>query len=168
MREYTIRLLRQSQGEWYDLQLRRVINGDIFAYGLVDKVSGQWLLNVKMSEEEKKAIVLAPTSERTSSIHDQIKRKTMVFKTCTDGQAMYHPLCVDCVVGRRVVGKRVERIDDVPSEIKDQFALRKYEEVSPITPARALKGKLVAVIGRDHPENMALLFFHEKIAPVFS
>jgi len=168
MRKFSIRLVRQSRGQWYDLGLRRVIEGDIFAYQLIDQASGEWLLNVKMSTEAGKSVVVAATSERTTSLHDQIKRKSIVFNACADRNLMYHPLGLASVVGQRLTYKRVEKLEKVPPDIKGLFMIKKYEEVSPTPRSRTFKGKLVAVVPRDRHEAMAILFFLEKIAPVFT
>jgi hypothetical protein len=164
---FSIELAGKSHGEWYDLGVRRVVEGDIFAYRLFDEKSGEWLLNVKLSTEVGKSVVVAATSGKTTSLHDQIKGKSIVFNACTDGKSMYHPLGISYVAGQRLSYERIEKPEDIPADIGDRFLVRKYEDVSPLKPSRAFKGKLVAVVPTDHPDDMALLFFLEKIAPVF-
>jgi hypothetical protein len=48
---------------WYNCRLKRVVHGTIYVYKINDITSGEWTLNVKISEKEGKAIVIAPTSE---------------------------------------------------------------------------------------------------------
>jgi hypothetical protein len=168
VRRFSIELAGKSHGEWYDLGVRRVVEGDIFAYRLLDEKSGKWLLNVKLSEEVGKAVVVAATSEKTTSLHDQIKGKSIVFNTCTDRKLMYHPLGISCVAGQRLSYERMEKPEDIPADIRDRFLVRRYEDVSPLGPSRPFKGKLVIVVASDRPDDMALLFFLEKIAPVFN
>jgi hypothetical protein len=170
VRKFPIKLVGHSPGEWYNIELRKVVKGNIFAYQLFDEEnedSGEWLLNVKLSEEAGKAIVVAVASKKTTSLHDQIKRKSIVLNSCTDRDLMYHPLGLASIVGQRLRYKRVEKPEEIPPDIRGRFTVKKYEEVSPTPRSRPFKGKLVAVVPRDQPEDMAILFFLEKIAPVF-
>jgi len=167
VKRYSVELLKKEHGEWFDLGLKRVLEGEVYAYRITDTISGEWLLNLKISTQVGKAAVEAVASERTSVLHDQIKRRSITFNACKDRQYFYHPLGIGLVEKGRFRYKRVDKYDEVPQEIKDKFTLKLYEEVSPSEPSSSLKGKIVAVINREHLEQMVLLFFLEKILPVF-
>lgn len=159
--------MRELEGEWFDLGLRSVIRGVIYAYEISDEKSGKWLLNVRISEETGKAAVTAETSERTTWLHDQIKKKTDTFQTSVDGQKYFHPLGIGYVERGRFHYMRPDKLNDVPQEIREKFNLTKYEHVSPIRTSKTFNGKIVVVMEKDKPDEMALLFFMEKIRPVF-
>jgi len=167
VKRYSVELLKKSAGQWFDLGLKRVLEGEVYAYRINDTISGEWLLNLKISTQVGKAIVEAVTSERTSVLHDQIKRKSITFNACKDRRYLYHPLGIGLVEKGRFTYNRVNEFAEVPQEIKDKFTLKLYEEVSPTEPSSSLKGKIVAVIKREHLQQMVLLFFLEKILPVF-
>jgi len=167
VRRYSVELLKKEHGEWFDLGLKRVLEGEVYAYRITDTVSGEWLLNLKISTQVGKAAAEAVASERTSVLHDQIKRKSITFNACRDRQYLYHPLGIGLVEKGRFRYSRVDKYDHVPEQIKEKFTLKRYEEVSPTEPSSSLKGKIVAVIDKEHLEQMVLLFFLEKIFPVF-
>jgi len=80
---------------------------------------------------------------------------------------MYHPLGLSSVVGQRLRYERVEKPEGIPPDIKGRLTVKKHEEVPPTPQSRAFWGKLVAVMPRDQPEDMAVLFLLEKIEPIF-
>jgi hypothetical protein len=162
-----IKFLKETAGEWFDLSQKEIVQGKIYAYKVGDTASGEWLLNVFICEKSGKAVVTAISSEKATYLHDQIKRKSIVFIGCKNDNRYYHPLGIGCVQGQRFHYERVDDLDNVPVSIKNNFDLDYYESVSPITPSKTYKGKIVAIIEKDKPEKMALLFALEKIRPVF-
>jgi len=62
---------------------------------------------------------------------------------------------------------RWEDLDQVPVEIRENFTLARYEDVSRPGAGGPLVGKVVAVVGVDEPDKMALLFMLEKVRPAF-
>lgn len=161
---YIIKFLRKKESIWYNCGLKKAVSGIIYAFGIDDKISGKWLLNVKISERYGKAIVVALTSEQTSFLHDQLKRKSMVWIKCKDSKKFYHPIGIAYLKNDRIHSKRITNLAEVPEEIQKNFDIRVYEEVSN-KPSKTLKGKLVVI--EDNPEKMATLFFLEKIQPIF-
>jgi hypothetical protein len=161
-----IKLIGKQKGEWYDLGLRRILQGIIYAYEVVDEASGKWLFNVQFSEEEGKANVKAITSERTTWLHDQIKRKTDVFLASIEKEKYFHPLGITYLKEGRLHYIRPNNIDEVPKEIRDNFYLTTYEKASP-KPSSAFKGKIVVLVDKNNLEKMVHLFMLEKIRPVF-
>jgi hypothetical protein len=163
-KDYTINFLCKKDGSWYNCGLKRVVHGTIYVYKINDIISGEWILNVKILEKEEKAIVIAPTSEHTTFLHDQLKRKSMVWNMCKDCKKFYHPLSIAYLKNNRLHSKRIENLAEVPEEIQKNFYIKTYDEVSS-KKSKTLKGKLVAV--EDDPMKMAILFFLEKIQPIF-
>ncbi|MEM3587027.1 MAG: hypothetical protein QXO71_06875 [Candidatus Jordarchaeaceae archaeon] len=166
-RSFRLKFLKKTRGEWFDLGNRKPQCGEIYAFGVEDMISGNWVLNVRISETGEKAVVVAVASERAGFIHNQIKRKSVVFNTCSCGKHYYHPLGISYIEGGRLHSRRIDSISDVPKEILDKFSIKRYEEVSPKSSIQ-LREKLVAVVEKNDVELMACLFVLEKIRPVFS
>ncbi|MEM1513133.1 MAG: hypothetical protein QXN15_11310 [Candidatus Jordarchaeales archaeon] len=167
MKKLNIILLKSQEGEWYDLGLRKLLQGIIYAYKVEDETSGKWLFNVQYSEKTGKASVKPISTEKTTWLHDQIKRKTDVFQESKDTQKYYHPLGISYIEKGQLRLFRPSDPNNVPHEIRHKFALTKYEKASPRTPSKALQGKLVVLVEKDKPEEMVHLFVLEKIRPVF-
>ncbi len=161
-----MKLCGKSRGEWFDLATRKKDGGTIYAFHVSDQTSGKWLLNVRVSSSGEKSVVFAATSQKTGIVHNQIKRKSIVFNACSCGEHFYHPLGISYLEGERLRSKRVEKLDDVPEEILETFEIKKHEDVSPKSSTQ-LKEKLVALVEKNDVKKMALLFILEKICPIF-
>jgi len=153
-------------GEWFDLGNRKVDSGVIYAFGVEDPVSGNWILNVRVSDSGEKIVVIAVASEMAGYLHNQIKRKSVVLNACSCGEHYYHPIGIGYVKGGRFRSKRIVSLDDVPEEIRERFEIKRYEEVSPKSSV-SLEGKLVALVKKGDIDKAALLFVLEKICSVF-
>ncbi|RLI39765.1 hypothetical protein DRO60_00310 [Candidatus Bathyarchaeota archaeon] len=164
-----LELLRAKYGKWFDEGDRAIKEGRIYAFRAQDCMSGEWLLNVFVQNEGRKALVKAVASQRTTEIHAQLKRRTDVFVEGREPGKLYHPLGISFVVNGHVRWRRIrwEDLDQVPVEIRENFTLAKYEDVSRPGAGGPLVGKVVAVVGVDEPDKMALLFMLEKVRPAF-
>lgn len=160
---------KEESGEWFDLGTRSVVKGTQYSYELRDEVSGFWDLNARIREDGKKADAKAIGSRKVGSRYDQIKRKSITFNETSDGQKFYNVIGIGYYVDEegRFHSKRISNIDEVPEEIKSKFEIRKYEDVSPHRNI-VLKDKLVVLVDKQDVESMVLLFFLEKIKPVFN
>ena len=164
-----ITFLNENDGEWFDLGLKNVVRGTLHSFRVDDEKSGQWILNVRVHGSGNKADVIVATSEKVSSLHDQIKRKTTTFNETVDSTKFYNVLGfghVD-IDDKRFHSERTFDMNKIPEEIKSKFEIKKYDEVSRYKNL-SLKNKLVAVIGKDKIEDMILLFYLQKIKPVFN
>jgi len=155
--------LEKKNCEWFDSGERRLLHGVNHAFKIIDQKSGEWLVNVKISDEGK-AVVSAPTSQMTSSIHDQLKRKTIVFNPCKDRNELYNLLGISYIGEGRLHYERLEDVSFVPPEIRRNFELTIHEAVAGTD---RFKGKIVVIVSKEKPEDMALLFFLQRIKPVF-
>lgn len=161
-------LTKKESGEWFDLGFKSVVKGTLYSFRIDDEKSGQWLLNVRVHESGNKADVIVATSKEVSSLHDQIKRKTITFNETSDGSKFYNVLGFGYIENARFHSERISDINKISTgEIKSKFEIKKYNEVS-IYENVSLQDKLVAVINKDQIEDMVLLFYLQKIKPVFS
>lgn len=159
-------LKKEENSEWFDLGIKTVVKGTSYAFKIKDEISGEWLLNVRMHDSRAKADVIVVASEKTSSLHDQIKRKTITFNDSADGQKFYNVIGLGYQDNGRFHSERISDINGLPEDIKSKFEIKKYQEVSPHQ-SIILKDKLTILVDKDNIENMALLFFLQRIKPVF-
>lgn len=157
-----IKLLDKKDGEWFDIETRANERGIIYALEVEDAASGSWLLNVRVSNRGK-IVVTAETSAKTTSLHEQIKRKSMVLKPCENGN-VYQLLGIAGVENGRVSMTRIDSESELDSEFNTNFRLDKYSSVGKNA---TLNNKIIAVLGADEIEKMAYLFYLEKIKPIF-
>ncbi len=161
-----INFMNKKEGEWFDQNLRRTIQGTLYFYEVDHKGSGVYLVTVSMCEQEGKAVVSTTLTDENSTLQDQLKRHSIVFNQGRNEGTYYHPLSRSYTEEGRLRYKRITNEDEVPEDIKQNFTIDKYENVSPKT-ARALQGKLVVEVPKDKPEKMVLLYALEKIIPAY-
>ncbi len=163
-----INFMNKKEGEWFDQNLRRNITGIIYYYEVLHKGSGVYLVSVMMSEEEGKAVVSTTLTDENSTLQDQLKRHSIVFNRGRNEGTYYHPLSHSYTEAGRLRYKRITNEADVSNEIKQNFTIDKYENVSPKNATKAFQGKLVAEVPKDKPDKMVLLYTLEKILPAFN
>lgn len=161
-----IKTLGKSDSEWFDVGTHLMVSGAQYSIGLSDKISGDWIFDVKISSDGRKATVGAGRSEGTTSVHNQIKNKTIVLEETNDGRKFYSVLGIGYVNNGRFQSERVSSLDDLVDELRSKFDIRKHQDVSS-HPSNQLRDKLVALVEKNDPEKMVLLFFLQKIRPVF-
>lgn len=159
--------LGASDGQWFDIGLRRVLSGTVHSYSLSDPSSGEWRISVRASDQIGKAAVEAMPIDHFGSLHDQLRRKSITFNACKDREKYYHALGIAYTLRGRVSYTRVDDRSTVPRSIADEYELEEYENVSPVDPGNVWRGKIVAVVRSDEPDKMARLFYLEKILPIF-
>lgn len=164
---FTLSAGESTSGEWFDIGLRRVLNGVVDTFYAEDKISGKWHVTVRVAEQAGKAMVEVMPLGGTSYVHDQIRRKTITFNACKDRRFYYHPLGLAYLLRGRLSYERIEDLARVPEAIRNDFRIEKYEDVSPTPAGRTWTGKLVAVVEKERHDKMAKLFVMEKILPVF-
>ena len=54
---YNIRMLKRADGIWWDVGEKRWFEGHIYAFLVRDSKNWEWLFNVKIEKDFKKAIV---------------------------------------------------------------------------------------------------------------
>jgi hypothetical protein len=163
-----INFMNKKEGEWFDQNLRRNITGTIYYYEVLHKGSGVYLVSVMMSEEEGKAVVSTTLTDENSTVQDQLKRHSIVFNRSKNEGSYYHPLSHSYTEGGRLRYTRVTNEADVPEQIRQNFTIDKYENVSPKNATKAFQGKLVVEVPKDKPDKMVLLYTLEKILPAFN
>ncbi len=157
-----IKLLKKENGEWFDIESKTNQTGLVYAFSLKDQQSGEWLLNVKVSNQGK-IVVTAETTSQTTSIHDQIKRQSMVLKPY-DSNKVYQLLGISSLDNGRVSKSRVDDIKTLDKEVVKKFNLDRY---SLIKKDSNLANKIIAIVNKDEIEKIVYLFYLEKIKPLF-
>jgi len=165
--EATLTPLGQSEGQWFDIGLRRVLSGIVHNYSLKDATSGEWRITVRISDQVGKAAVEVMPIDGFSASHDQLRRKSITFNACRDRKKYYHPLGIAYSLRGRISYYRLDDRESVPKIIEDDYQIDTYENVSPANPGNVWRGKMVAIVEANRPDKMAKLFYLEKILPIF-
>ncbi|MEM3363994.1 MAG: hypothetical protein QXS93_00605 [Candidatus Micrarchaeia archaeon] len=155
-------ILQKKSGEWFDMESHSEIRGNIVAVNVSDSCSGDWTLNLKISEDLRKCEVAAVTSSGTTILHDQVKHKTMVLKA-KDENEFYSLLGLAYIQEDRLRMKRVSSRTKVPVEISNRFELVTMSSLGKFGPMR---DKIAAIVNKEDYERIALLFYLQKIAPI--
>jgi hypothetical protein len=174
-----LRLLGQSPGIWWDMTDHRT-RGTVWLYLAEGTRSGQWLISVKVHENETKAVVKVVGSELTDFKHSQFwgDRKNHNFFETRDGRHLYHQLGIGEVRadrrGRvRVRSRRQMSRKSLPKVLKRYFRrlLKKHLEVSPklgwARRGNVMAESLVVVLRKHETDMMAWSYVLEKLQPLF-
>ena len=98
--------------------------------------------------------------------------KTLLFQKSKIPNYVYIPLSIAYVdKSNRLHYNRVSDIKDVPEELRNNFELRRYEDVAPpelINPRNPNLGKISVIVEDNNPEKMALLYIFTRILPAYS
>lgn len=158
---------KANGAEWFDLGTKSIVKGIQYSFEVKDDMSGVWNLNVRIQDDLKKADATAVTSSKVGSIYDQIKRKSITFNETVDNQNFYNVIGISYIdEGGRLHLERISDINEIPDGIKSKFKIKKYGDISPHKNI-ILKDKLVTLVDKNNMEDMALLFFLQKIEPIF-
>jgi len=152
-------------GEWYDIEDKRVRNGIIYSFVVIDEMSKRtWLFNVRYCDD--KAVVIPVASDRTTLLNSQIKSKSDVFKEVyNDPSKFYHVLGVSYVENNRLKYKRIKNYSEIPSIIRNNFEIKLYKDVCEVS-IKGLEDKYVVIVNKNNVEEMVKLFIYEKVHPV--
>jgi len=170
--EITVRQLEAKEGEWFDREQERLVRGIIYVYEVIDRCSGRWKVKVRFSPQINKAVALISESDGASWQHNALTGKSMVFKQSTMPGKYYNELGISYCIEhqKRVKRKRVTNIEDIPEEILkilNPSEIVRYEEAVPSASPSPHRRKLVALVGENQPDVMALLLVLERIRPIF-
>lgn len=164
-------LQKSEPGEWYDHSLKRLLKGTVYAYTFEWKELS-CVLNVRISEDKSRAQVNLVSSSKADIISKQLTEKTLLFQKSKIPNYLYIPLSIAYVDKfGRIHYNRVSNVNDVPEVLRDNFELRKYDDVAPPELIRSRNpnlGKISVIVEDNNPEKMALLYAFTRILPAYS
>lgn len=163
-----LRRVGSRPGRWFDIEGKRPVVGQIYEYEATVPHSGRWILSLRIAGD--KAIMQARFSEGTTLLHNQITgRKSEVFRTSVKDGFYYNLIGIGCVDTKgRYHCRRISSEEEVPEEIRNQFILQVYEDAvpGPVSARYSQRRKLVALVPKNKPEQMAKLFMLQRICPI--
>ncbi len=116
---YSIEMLKRVEGIWWDVGEKKWFEGNIYAFLVRDSKKWEWLFNVKIEKDFKKAIVHPVSmSKPNDKVRRQLLAKTIVFRLSRDKQYLCHPIGLAYVNKSRLHYKRISDQLDIPSELR--------------------------------------------------
>jgi len=155
-----IALLEERQEDaWFDLSLRQLRVGEVRFYKIDDLLTGKWLFKVCIDKENYKIIVKAIKCP-AGILFSQLEGATMLFqKSIINDDLFYDVISLTHVDGEGRVRREIAKsIEDVPSVIRENFAVKQYEEAT----GKKLPNYLVTLSKRDNEKDMITLFLLQR------
>lgn len=154
--------IEPKQDIWFDRFERIEREGISHIFKAIDRISGEWLFEVRECPDEISVRVLVRPTGRPFHLLDL---KSIVFGKCKEGNKFYHPLHI----GGAMKDYRVESTSELPRILEPIFEkfyrTEIYESVTD-KGNKLLRGKLVVVLNQKDYENMVRLFIIERVWPL--
>lgn len=151
---------------WFDLSLRQLRRGEVNFYRVKDFLTGEWLFKVCRDRELGKVLVKAvkcPPGPRFA----QLEGDSMIFQESAVEGMLYDVLSLmHADENGKLSRKVVSSVEEVPTVIRENFAVKTYEEAT----GKTAPGKhLVTLCRREDEKAMITLFLLERawtISPI--
>ncbi|MEM2939366.1 MAG: hypothetical protein QXU95_03735 [Candidatus Bathyarchaeia archaeon] len=159
MRIRIIRVETRSEDAWFDLSLRQLRRGEVNFYRVKDFLTRDWLFKVCRDRELGKVSVKAMKCP-SGPPFAQLEGSSMVFQESVVEGMVYDVLSLTQVdENDKLSRKVVSSLEEVPFFIRDNFAVKTYEEAT----AKTAPGKyLVTLYRREDEKAMITLFLFER------
>jgi len=149
------RVEERPEDAWFDLSLRKLREGEVRFYQVKDFLTGNWLFKVCSDKELQKVMVKAvkcPPGRRFA----QLEGNTMVFqKSEIEGQ-LYDVISLAHVDETdRLHRKIVDRIEEIPTTIREHFQIVPYEKAA----GKTAPGKHWVTLSKAEDEKSMILLF---------
>ena len=153
------RVETRSDDAWFDLSLRQLRRGEVNFYRVKDFLTGEWLFKVCRDRELGKVLVKAvkcPSGPRFA----QLEGNSMIFQESAVEGMLYDVLSlVQADENDKLSRKVASSIEEIPTVIRDNFAVKTYEEAT----GKTAPGKhLVTLCRREDEKAMITLFLLER------
>ncbi len=144
---------------WYDMSLRQLRRGEVCFYRVRDFLTGEWLFKTCRDEALGKVMVKAvkcPPGIRFA----QLEGNTMLFQQSQKTGWLYDIISLSHAdENDKVSRKIVDALDEIPSELRDNYEIRRYEEA---TGKKAPGKHLVTLTKAEDEKGMIALFLFER------
>jgi hypothetical protein len=150
----------RPEDAWFDLSLRQLRVGEVRFYKVDDLLTGKWLFKVCFDRENSKTMVKAIKCP-AGILYSQLEGNTMLFqKSIISDDLFYDVISLTRVDGEGKVRREIAKsIDAVPSVIRENFAVKPYEEA---TGKKLPTNYLVTLSKRDNEKSMVALFLLQR------
>ncbi|MFB3890016.1 MAG: hypothetical protein ACE14S_11035 [Candidatus Bathyarchaeia archaeon] len=161
MKDMKITLLEEREEDaWFDLSLRQLRAGEVRFYRVDDMQTGQWLFKVCDDAENSKAMVKAIKCP-PGRLFSQLEGATMLFQKSAANENLYYDVISLTRVDQegRLRREVLNALEDVPSAIRENFAVKTYLEA---TGKKLPSNSLVTLSKKDDEKSMITLFIIER------
>lgn len=153
------RVETRSEDAWFDLSLRQLRRGEVNFYRVKDFLTGDWLFKVCRDRELGKVLLKAikcPSGFRFA----QLEGSSMVFQESIVEGMVYDVLSLaQADENDKLRRKVVSSLEEVPAFIRNNFAVKTYEEAT----GKTAPGKYLVTLCRCEDEKaMITLFLFER------
>jgi hypothetical protein len=150
----------RQEDAWFDLSLRQLRVGEVHFYRVDDLLTGKWLFKVCVDKELGKTMVKAIKCP-AGRLFSQLEGATMLFqKSILNDDLFYDIISLTHVDGEGRVRREVAKsIEEVPSVIRENFAVKTYEEA---TGKKSPISYIVTLSKKDNEKDMITLFLLER------
>ncbi len=145
----------RSDDSWYDMSMRQMRQGEVRFYSVKDFLTGEWLFKLSKDAENGKIMLKAvkcPAGLRFS----QLEGKTMVFQA-SQIEGMYYDVLslTESDDSNRLRRNVVASLDEVPDVIKNNYAVRSYEDAT----GKKAPGKYLVTLNKPEDEKSLVTLF---------
>ena len=144
---------------WYDMSLRVLRHGEVCFYRVRDFLTGEWLFKTCRDEILGKVMVKAvkcPPGIRFA----QLEGNTMLFQQSQKAGWLYDIVSLSQADEYDKVSRKiVDVLDEIPSELRDNYDIRPYEDA---TGKKAPSKHLVTLTKAEDEKGMITLFLFER------
>ena len=153
----------RAKDAWFDFGLRQLKEGIVCFYKVVDFLTGDWLFKACIDEEQGKVIIKALKCP-PGKTHTQLEGSTMIFQRGIIEDFAYDIISLTYAnEDNRIRREVVSDLDKVPSFIKENFEIKKYDEA---TGKSAIGKNLVTLVHEKDIKGMIILFLMERAWPL--
>lgn len=160
-----IKRMGLKRGWIFDDKLRRSCQAIIQLYAVDCPYSGLWFMKIDELPGEHTLYVKPIFSSGSTKTHAYIENQVDVFKKSIDRERYYHILRINNYETINPKGPVIGPIDEIPKEIRENYELQRYFDVTGKirTP---LRNAWVVLVKPNDFEGMIKLFLYERVWPI--
>jgi len=148
---------------WFDFGTRELREGMVCFYKATDALTGDWLFKTCVDEAEGKIIIKALKCP-PGKAYTQMEGSTMIFQKSILKEFVYDIISLTYAnEDDRIRREVISELDQVPSFIKENFDVKKYDEA---TGKSAIGKNLVTIVQEKDIKSMIILFPMERAWPM--
>jgi len=153
----------RTKDSWFDFGLRQLREGAVYFYKVSDALTGDWLFKACVDDEQEKIIIKALKCPPGKAF-TQMEGATMIFQKSAINEFVYDVISLTYAdEENRIRREVVSELDKIPSFIKENFEIKKYDEA---TGKSAIGKNFVTLVHKKDVKSMITLFLMERAWPL--